>query len=351
MPRIDHDSTCRRLFGDPRMVRDLFVGFVDSELGQLLDWSTLKQVAARHTSEDLHQSENDMIWELQRLGGTGPPVYLMLEFQSQPDWTMALRMWNYCGQFCETLAKQEAVRKQRQLPTVLPIVVYDGEQEWREVQDVADLVGFVPSGWEEQSPRMAFVLVDVFRSAGLDRSLRNLVDAMFRLLRAGARDAPGEVRLLKQRLRGEEWASLRRDLMVWIIGVLLPWRQPGMSIRDLGDLDDLEAAMTTWSEQWKAEGLVQGRAEGRTEGRAEGRVEGRTEGRAEGRVEGRTEGRVEGRAAMLVSLARQRFGEAAASTMAALLESVTSEAAFDEIGRCLLTCPNGDDLLAQIRQV
>ena len=207
MPRIDHDSTCRRVFGAPRMVKDLFVGFVDSELAQLLDWSTLKQVAARHTSEDLHQRENDMIWELQRLGGAGPPVYLMLEFQSQPDWTMALRMWNYCGQFCETLAKQEDVREQRQLPTVLPIVVYDGEREWSEVLDVADLVGFVPPGWEAQSPRMAFVLVDVFRSAGLDRSLRNIVDAMFRLLRAGALEVPGEVRRLKQRLRGEEWAG------------------------------------------------------------------------------------------------------------------------------------------------
>ena len=81
--------------------------------------------------------------------------------------------------------------------------------------------------------------------------------------------------------------------------------------------------MTTWIEEWKAAG----------------------------RVEGRAEGRVEGQAGTLVRMARKRFGESAASTVAALLESVTSEAALDEIETCLLTCANGDALIAKIRQI
>ena len=314
MPRIDHDSSLRLLFSDPRTVKDFFVGFVDSEIGQLLDWSTLKPAAARHTNEDLKQSENDMIWEVQILGATGPPVYIMLEFQSRPDWTMALRMFNYVGQFCGKLAKQETVSRRRKLPRVLPIVLYNGEGEWTTAIGMADLVEGGLSGWEEQCPQMGYVLVDVFRSAALDRSQRNLADAIFRLHRAGALEAPGEMRWLKQWLGGEEWASLRRELMEWIIKVLLPWRLPGMSVRDLGDLRDLdrlEAAMTTWSEQWKAEGRV----------------------------------------GMLVSMARQRFGEAAASTIATLLGPVTSETVLEEVGSYLLTCENGDALIAKIRQI
>ena len=77
--------------------------------------------------------------------------------------------------------------------------------------------------------------------------------------------------------------------------------------------------MTTWIEEWMAEG--------------------------------RAEGRVEGQAGMLVSMARKRFGEAAASTMAKLLGSVTSEAAFEEIGSYLLTSETGDALIARIRQI
>ena len=88
-------------------------------------------------------------------------------------------------------------------------------------------------------------------------------------------------------------------------------------------MDVLEPAKTTWIEQAKAAG----RAEGLAEARAEGAV------------------------AMLVSMARQRFGEAAATTMADLLELGTSEAALEEIGTYLLTCENGDALIAKIRQI
>ena len=85
--------------------------------------------------------------------------------------------------------------------------------------------------------------------------------------------------------------------------------------------------MITWSEQLKAEG--------------------RTEGRAEGRAEGRTEGRT----GLLVSMARQRFGEAVASTMSALLGSVRTESALEEVGTWLLTCETGDALIAKLRQI
>ena len=45
------------------------------------------------------------------------------------------------------------------------------------------------------------------RRTGLDRAERNLADAIFRLQRAGAAEAPGEVRWLKQWLVGKEWAT------------------------------------------------------------------------------------------------------------------------------------------------
>ena len=106
-------------------------------------------------------------------------------------------------------------------------------------------------------------------------------------------------------------------------------------VADLWESEGLEAAMTTWSEQL----------------RDEGRAEAYAEAHAEGRVEGLARGRVEGIVGVLVRMARHRFGEATASTTAALLGSVTSEAALDEIGACLLTCENGDALIAKIRQI
>ncbi len=91
-------------------------------------------------------------------------------------------------------------------------------------------------------------------------------------------------------------------------------------------MDVLEPAKTTWIEQAKAAGRAEGLAEARAEARAEGWV------------------------AVLVCMARQRFGEAAATTIADLLEPVTSEAALEEIGMYLLTCESCDALIAKIRQ-
>ena len=50
-------------------------------------------------------------------------------------------------------------------------------------------------------------------------------------------------------------------------------------------------------------------------------------------------------------MARQRFGEAVASTISALLGSVRTESALDEVGTWLLTCETGDVLIANIRQI
>ena len=63
------------------------------------------------------------------------------------------------------------------------------------------------------------------------------------------------------------------------------------------------------------------------------------------------EGRAENRVGVLVSMARRRFGEAAASTMAALLGPVAEEAVLGETGTYRLTCENVDALIAKIRQI
>ena len=325
--RTDYDGTLRSVFSDPRSVRDLICAYVDSELGRLLDWSTLKPVAARHTSEGLKQSESDMICEVEVLGSGGQVVYLMIEFQSTPDWTMVLRMWNYLGQFLASLAKLDGATKRRQLPAVLPIVVYNGERAWKAEREMGALVEGGPAGWSEPGPQLGYAFVDVFRSAALDRSERNIADATFRLLRTESMSAcQGELDWLKEWMGGEGWGDLRRTLVEWIMKEILPLRLPGEKIPDvkgLWDFDDLGVAMKAWSAQLKAEG----RAEGVAEGLAKGRV------------------------GTLVRQARWRFGEAAASTMAALLGSVRSEEALEEIERYLLTCENGDALIARIRQI
>ena len=141
---------------------------MDGEAALRLDRTTLKRATTRHTDERLKQIENDMIWEGCALGDPERVLYLMLEFQSRPDWTMALRMWNYFGQLQSTLAKREDCQQGRKLRWVRPIVLYNGERGWTEARDLADLAEGAPTGWKGPGPQLHHKLVDVVRGPELN---------------------------------------------------------------------------------------------------------------------------------------------------------------------------------------
>ena len=348
-PKPDHDSIYRLLFGQPRVIEDLLRGFASSAVGDLLDLASLKQVAARHVSEGLQQSENDMIWEVRRRQGGPLYVYVMLEFQSSPDWTMPLRMANYVGQFYRSLLARPEIRRQRRLPQVLPIVIYSGKGTWSAAEEVNQLIDRTVPGLVPYGLHMRYLLVDTLRSPGLSRALENVADSMFRLQRAETLAEGGtEVRLLQEWLAGEEWAGLRRVLTRWIMKVLLPAKwQPEEALAEDAGLAELsamlEGEMRTWEDNFREAAEAQGLAQGLTQGRAEGRTEGRTEGMTEGMTKGRTE--------ILVRMARHKFGAAPAAEMATLLKTFRSGEALDAAGVLLLTCHTDEELLARIREI
>ena len=352
MPQPSHDSANRAIFEHPLILKALILGFARNLVGDLLDMSTLKRVAARHVSEGLRQSENDMIWEVQTRQGGPLYVYLMLEFQAQPDWTMPLRMANYVGQFYHGLVRRAEVQTARRLPQVLPIVVYSGKAAWPARSNVHELIdrtlpGLVPyrtlPGLVPYGLQMPYLLVDVWRNPGLDRALRNVADAVFRLQRAESlQEGRSELELLAEWLRGEEWASLRRVLVRWIMKVLVPagW-QPALEAEKIADLEEfvqvLEGDMRTWEDNFREAAEAKGLATGLATGRSEGLAKGRSEGLAKGRSEG------------LLNLVRHKFGEAFAAEVAPVLGMCQSVQALDEMGVFLLTCDSREALLAKVR--
>ena len=62
----------------------------------------------------------------------------------------------------------------------------------------------------------------------------------------------------------------------------------------------------------------------------------------------RAEGREQGRRALLLRLARVRFGEDVAARLAAPLDGISDSERLDEIGEWLMACDSADALLARI---
>jgi predicted transposase/invertase (TIGR01784 family) len=117
-----HDHSYKLLFSHPQMVRDLLQGFVHEAWVADLDFSTLERVSASYISEDLRRREDDIIWRVRR-AGDWMYIYLLIEFQSQPDPWMAMRMLVYVGLLYQELIKGGHFTDRGKLPPVFPLVL------------------------------------------------------------------------------------------------------------------------------------------------------------------------------------------------------------------------------------
>ena len=107
-------------------VRDLVLGFIPDDWLRGLDYSTLEKVPASYVTDDLRQRSDDVIWRV-KTGDDWLYLYILIEFQSQVDPFMAVRMLVYVGLLYQDLIRREEVKPGRPLPPVLPIVLYNGD--------------------------------------------------------------------------------------------------------------------------------------------------------------------------------------------------------------------------------
>jgi hypothetical protein len=261
-PAADHDHGYKLLFGHAEMVRDLLVGFVDEPWVKELRFDTLQRVSASYVSDDLRDREGDLVWRV-RFQDRWLYLYLLVEFQSQVDRTMAVRMMGYVSLLyqdlirqgpqawqppgaeegepaasiaspqaaagtaaAETSAPSPASSQRLRLPPVLPIVLYNGRPRWSAATEMADLIEPPPGRLARFTPRMTYLLLDegaIDETAPL--ALKNLAAALFHLDKSRTPDTmQAVVGGLMEWLTQPEQDSLRRAFTVYILRVLLPSR-------------------------------------------------------------------------------------------------------------------------------
>ncbi|MEJ2622661.1 MAG: Rpn family recombination-promoting nuclease/putative transposase [Candidatus Thiodiazotropha sp.] len=269
-----HDHSYKLLFSHPQMVRDLLLGFVHEAWVAELDFSTLERVNTSYISENLRRREDDIIWRVRRAPDDWLYIYLLVEFQSQPDPWMAMRMLVYVGLLYQELIKGRHFTKNGKLPPVFPLVLYNGEQPWKAAEHTAEMIEPLPGGLVDYRPDLRYLLIDENHYAGQALPTNeNLAAALFHLENSQApEELQAMVKTLNQWLYAPEQASLRRAFTVWLKKVLLPARLPDVEMPDLSDLNEVSTMLAErvkeWTQQWKAEGMQEGLEKGRKTGEA-----------------------------------------------------------------------------------
>ena len=245
----EFDSGYKLLFSHPELVADLLRGFVPEPWVAEVDFATLTPVKGSYVSEALRQRHDDVVWKV-RLREQWLYVYVVIEFQAEPDSCMALRLLVYVELLDQDLLRRQELSPDGRLPPVLPVVLYHGAAPWTGAVEVRELLTLAPPGLERYQPRFRYLLLDEERypEAAL-AGMENLAAALFRLDRSrGYAELQAVVDDLLAWLATPQQRSLRRAFGIWRRRVFLRRRLPGIIIPEIDDLREVKAML---AERWE----------------------------------------------------------------------------------------------------
>jgi predicted transposase YdaD len=277
-----YDKSYKRLFSHPQLVEELLRDFVKPDWLNQLDFTTLETVKASYVTEDYRDRSDDLVWKVQWRQETVLYIYILLEFQATVDPFMAVRVMVYLGLLYQDLIKTKQLTTDRQLPPVLPIVLYHGQDDsWNAKLDIQDLIAPWPASLAKYRPQLRYLLID--ESCYGDDQLapllpKNAVASMFQLEHSRApQDFIAVVQALSEWLTAPEQRALNEELTRWVRMILLAKRLPGIELEEITCLQELNTMLAKrideWTTQWQTEGWSKGRAEGQAEGLAKGRAQ------------------------------------------------------------------------------
>ncbi|MCB5362722.1 Rpn family recombination-promoting nuclease/putative transposase [Pusillimonas sp. CC-YST705] len=267
MPNTDRGY--KLLFSNPDIVRSLLRDVVRALNGHWvdgLDLSTLAPVKTEFVTPKLQLRSSDSIWRVRRHDGSTQYLQLILEFQSQADWDMGLRLLTYRCLLYEGLRMSGELAGGERFPAVVPIVVYTGLPPWTAALDIADLIEPVPQALQPYQARQRYLLIDVRRQAHNEALAQ---DSLARLLfRLEHNQGPDDVAQLTQRLasilQGDEYLDVQRAILTWVRRVLLPRSMPGKKLRRVKTLTEVKMIVQedprSWFYQERQKGEQQGQA-------------------------------------------------------------------------------------------
>ncbi len=129
-----HDQSYKLLFSLSLAVEHLIRGFISERLADELDFGRTENLATERTTPGLIRSQADLLWKV-HFKGSSRYLILPIEFQSEDDRYMSVRMLYYVAIACHGLAGLDARRRKlapgEMLPPILAITIYNGRKRWR----------------------------------------------------------------------------------------------------------------------------------------------------------------------------------------------------------------------------
>lgn len=272
-PSISHDSGYKLLFAHPRMVADPLRGFVKPAWLHLLDLDTLEPHKASFATDDLRQRHDDCIWRVKmRDHDTWLYLYILIEFQSQNEHFMAVRILSYEALLYQDLVHTLELKPGDRLPPIIPVVIYNGSAPWTGPLEVAELINLVHPALSDYTPRLRYFLLQE-RSVAREFSIQHPKNLVGHLIAIGQSRSPEEMNACIERLNEHtdtpQDVEIRRTFAIWL-SHLLRRRFRNNAIPEFQNLQEVHTMLAQNLEEWVQSVEDRGIAKGETKGIAKG---------------------------------------------------------------------------------
>jgi hypothetical protein len=265
------DRPYKIIFSNPDIVKDLIINYYNADWVADVDFSTLEKLPTDIIGEELDETRDDVIWQV-NFKKTKLYIVFLIEFQSKSEKYMAARILSYIGNLYLDLIRSKKVKGRTLLPPILPIVIYNGKAPWKAVQSFRKLVNCPYKSLEKYIPDAFY---EVFAEREVFKQItypHNLVDLLVNL--EFCQDAETMKNVFRQLCSladsSEQFNNLLRGFMLLIRRGLLRSSKssanlPDFNWEDAGSPQEvnhmLEITMRSWADKYIAQGLQEGKVE------------------------------------------------------------------------------------------
>lgn len=153
-----HDRFLKTLLSDPERAAHLLRERLPVEISELLSDELPELVAGSFVDQELQEYLTDRLFRVKTVHGQEAFLYILIDHKSYPDRFVAWQLLRYMIRALEQWERENP--RWKQLPAIVPLVVYHGADTWRVPNHFLALVD-APTGWQPYLLDFKFSLFDL----------------------------------------------------------------------------------------------------------------------------------------------------------------------------------------------
>ncbi len=263
----ENDRRYQALFRNVELIRDLLIHCINEPWVEQIDMDAIELLDTKALTGKLARRDADIIYKLPFKDGTLSYLALFLEFQSQPDRFMALRISTYKHLFWEKLVAMKQLTPNKKLPPVFGLVLYNGAKKWSSPKNLRGLIELPKESplWSQQ-PQAQYQLIDEKRIN--DYHQDSITHHLFQMEFSDDKERLKElVEHLRQLIKGTPGHKrLSEKIAQWFTAAMFKNMQYELPLEQaINDLEGVSEMLSDALEKWTRESRQEGFDEGQEE--------------------------------------------------------------------------------------